>query len=288
MVNLKAKLSRNRLGLGAKSQNKQASLNVDSAYKTKWLSGLLVFVVVAIISFIYHLPASWAVQQAAKNNLIPSAVQLNQVEGTVWSGQAQLSLLENRQASTLGQLHWQLSGWALLGLQTRVDLNLQTKSGGARGQLTTGLLNQQQIVLTGLEGQLPVQDLKQLIPQAYRNLGELQGQLALDELELAWNVTDNWLNKVSGSLQFTGLDMMGVSFPKLGLTPTLQGSDIRIVAIGSGGGWTLDGQAILNTKTYQTDFKIVSETAESMPDWTDLFMQKNSPVLATLKQKGRF
>lgn len=289
MVKVTRKLTKSSFGLGRPAQKRQAAhAGASSRHKTRWLSGLLVFAIVATGSFIYHLPASWVVQHAVNNQLIPASVQLNQVQGRIWSGQAQFGLVENRQTTNLGQVHWRLNGWALLRLQAQVALNLQSKHGGARGQLTTGLLKQQQITLSELEGRLSMVDLQPLLPAAYRNFGELKGQLILNTLGFVWDAPSNWLSALSGSLQFVDLDMMGIRFPEMALTPTLQSNTIRLDALGGGQGWSVTGHALVNLKNYQADFKMEADSAESMPDWSELFMQKNSPVLATFKQQGRF
>ena len=256
--------------------------------KTRWVAGLLIFVLVATISFVAHIPASWVLKQTIEHNLIPPQIQLNQPQGTLWNGQAQLSLVQQTQTSELGQLHWNLSALSLLSLTIHTELNLQTQRGGLRGELSTGLLTQTQIELEAVQGQIPVNDLKPLLPEAYRNLGDLQGQLTLNEIGLIWNVSGNWFTDVSGSMQFTQLDVMGVTFPQLTLTPSLQDKDIRLETIGSGAGWNLTGQSLVNLTTYQADFKLQADSPDTMPDWTDLMMRRNSPVQASFKQNGRF
>ena len=272
----------------AKASGQQKHTQNQQASKATWKGGLLVFVLVAIISFVYHIPSSWVIQQASQNSLIPNHIQLNQAQGTIWNGKAQLSLTENNQTVELGQLHWRLSGLSLLSLHLDADVNLQTKSGGARGHLITGLFNQEQFEFSRLQGQMPVQDLQPLLPEAYRNLGELTGQVLLNDLGFVWDTSSNWLTEISGSVQFSKLNVMGVTFPKLALTPTLQDNNMRLEALGSGAGWNLTGQALLNLKNYQADFKVEAETPENMPDWTELIMRKNSAILATFKKKGRF
>ena len=259
-----------------------------SSSKTAWGTGLLVFGLVTVVSFVYHLPASWVVQQASENGVILQNIKLTEVQGTLWTGQAHIALVEQKQAQSLGQMHWQLSALALLSLHIDSDFSLLTSTGGSRGNVSTGLLNQQQIELSELQGQIPVSDLQPLLPKAYRNLGELKGQLELDNVGLVWDSSSNWLSAINGSLAFSQLDVMGVTFPTLVITPSLQENDIRLETIGGGEGWNLSGQALVNMKQYQADFKIQADKPETMPDWTDLVMRKNSAVLATYKQKGRF
>ena len=278
MFNLKNKLLKTARGDAGQKKTTR---------KPRWIAGLLIFILVASTSFLVHIPASWVLKQATQNNLIPSYIQLDQPQGTLWNGQAKLSLMESSKAVELGQLHWQLSALSLLSLNVDTDLNLQTQRGGLRGELSTGLLNQTQIELEEVQGQIPVNDLKPFLPEAYRNLGDLQGQLTLNDMGGDWDTSSNWLNAISGSLQFTRLDVMGVTLPKLAVTPVLQESDVRLDVTGGGEGWRLSGQTLVNLTTYQADFKLESDSPVSMPDWTDLIMRKNSPVLATFKQQER-
>jgi|GEM_PF-2204785 len=283
MLNFRGKIS------NASDSNAKGALGQKQpASKTRWLAGLLIFILVATASFVAHIPASWVLKQVTQNHLIPTNIQLNQAQGTLWNGQAQLSLLEPNKTLELGQLHWQLSALSLLSLNVNTDLNLQTERGGMRANLSTGLLNQTQIEVKDLQGQIPVNDLQPLLPPAYRNLGDLQGQLMLNKIGLLWDTSSNWLNELSGSMEFSQLDVMGVTFSKLTLTPILQDKNIRLETLGRGAGWNLTGQTLLNLKTYQADFTLQADTPESMPDWTDLMMRKKTPTLATFKQQGRF
>ncbi|MEA3404406.1 MAG: type II secretion system protein N [Pseudomonadota bacterium] len=259
----------------------------EQGTKSKFGLWILGFVFITLVSFIYHLPASWVLQQAEQQQLIPKGMKLTQVKGTLWQGQAQLSLVEKAQTNALGQFHWQLSGWALLSLQADIDFKLNTANGGARGNLHTGLMNQEDIRVSKLEGLLPVNDLKPILPKNVRSLGELKGQLTLNNLQLSWNQPTQWLISAEGSVELTELDVMGVVIPKIAISPTIKENKLHLDTVGGGQGWSLTGQALVSTKEYQTDFKLKADNPDSMPDWTELIMRKNSAVLATYKQKGR-
>jgi len=249
-----------------------------------WVLG---FVFLTLVSFVYHLPASWVMQQAKQQQLIPESVELTQVKGTLWQGQAQLGLNEKTQTHALGQLHWQLSALSLLSLQVDIDFKLNTQNGGARGNLNTGLLNQEDVQLSQLEGLLPVNDLKPILPKNARNLGELKGQLVMNELQFGWNQPAKWLTSAAGSMQLTQLGVMGVEIPKIVISPTIKEKKLHLETLGGGQGWSLTGFALISSESYQTDFKVEADNPNSMPDWTELVMRKNSAVLATYKQKGR-
>ena len=287
MVNFKGVKRATHKMKASAGQNSMHNQENNKGSKRLWLAGLLVFSLVASVSFVYAIPASWMLEKANQNGLMAKTIQLTQPQGTWWHGQAQLALVDPMQTTHLGKIQWQLSVLGLLSLNLNADVNLRTKSGGVRGNLSTGLLNQEQIEVLALEGQLPLSDLQPLLPNAYRNLGELQGQLALEGLGLVWDSTLNWITEINGSLQFSQLDIMGVTFPQLALTPVLQNNHMRIDALGGGQGWRLTGQALLDLKTYQADFKIEADNPNTLPDWTELVMQKKSPVLATLTQTGR-
>lgn len=255
--------------------------------KSKYGLWFLAFIFITFVSFVYHLPATWVIQQAEQQQMMPKGIQLTQVQGTLWQGQAELALVDNTQPHVLGQFHWQLSGLALLSLQADIDFKLNTHHGGARGNLHTGLMNQEDIQLSGLEGVFPINDLKPLFPKQVRSLGELKGQLELSDLQLNWNQTENWITSASGALQLAGLDIMGVIIPKVSISPSIKESHLHLDTVGGGQGWSLTGQVLINAKEYQADFKVKADNPDSMPDWTELVMRKNSAVLATYVQKGR-
>jgi len=273
-----------RLALKRVSKQKDTSKQTTKPRLSLWFLG---FVLITFVSFVYHLPASWVIHQAEQQQLIPKNIKLTQVQGTLWQGQAQLGFVEQSQSQALGQFHWQLSVLALLSLQTVVDVKLNTRSGGARANLKVGILNQDDIQVSQLEGVLPLNDLKPVLPQHVRNVGELKGQLALNDLQLNWNQSEKWLTSVAGSLQLTKLDVMGVVIPNVLVSPAIKEKKLHLETQGGGQGWSLTGFAIISAKNYQTDFKVKADNSDSMPDWTELVMRKNSAVLATYKQKGR-
>lgn len=247
----------------------------------------LAFVLLILLSFIYHLPASWALQQLQQQQPLPPQLQISQVQGTIWDAQAQLSWRESQQSIALGKLHWQLSGWALLSLRTQLDFNLDRAQGGVRGTLSSGLLNQQQLQLSAVNGLLPLAELQPLMPREYRNLGKVQGELQLMDLDLTWDQGTGWITAVGGALQLSQLDIMGAGIPAVELRPSMMDSSLKLAAQGSGQGWQLAGEALIGMENYQLDFAVKAENSATMPDWTDLLMQRKSPVLAIFEQRGR-
>lgn len=249
---------------------------------------LLVFLLVLIGSLLYHLPASWVFKQMDIQSQLPKSMQLSEPQGTLWNGRTQLRFSQSPQSVFAAELDWQLSPWALLMMNANLSISLNNALGGASWKVNTGLLDQNQIELSDLDGQWQLAALQPFLPNAVRGFGQLKGQLTLQKLAMIWDGKQNWLTAVEGELQISGMDFMGMKIPSLKVKPEMKNQQVALNLIGGGAGWELSGNSLLGAKTFQHDLKIQADNAKSMPDWVDLMMRKKTPVLATLVQKGRW
>ncbi|MDX1347647.1 MAG: type II secretion system protein N [Thiomicrorhabdus chilensis] len=255
-----------------------------------WLG--LVFAAVVLVSFAYHLPASWVLQQlpAQAKQQLEQKMFISDVQGSLWSGQLKLGLNQAKQNVPLGTLSWQLNPWALLAMNLNADMQIVPSqgAGGLDWQLSTGLLNQQSIELADLNGKMEMSALQGMLPASVKGLGELKGQLSFQQINVVWDTQLQWATQLSGDVKVAQLDVMGAQIPHLSLTPSLKGKQIQVAAQGGDKAWQLNGSSLLNAKSFQHNFTIKADGANNMPPWVDLVMRKKTPTLATFNQKGRW
>lgn len=106
--------------------------------KRYWLTAT---VLIAILLVIIKLPATWviyAVQKAAPN------LQVSDVSGTLWSGQAKYSQwFSNGHTLALGKLDWQIRGLSLLMLNPCVNFSSEASNQYVKGLACVSLLSQE-------------------------------------------------------------------------------------------------------------------------------------------------
>ncbi|WP_373019696.1 type II secretion system protein N [Thiomicrorhabdus sp.] len=253
------------------------------------LAGLLsIFVLVLLISFVYHLPAGWVFKQMNLQSQLPKNLHLSEPQGTLWQGQTQLTFSPSAQSVFSAKLEWQLSPWSLLMLQPNLAMSLDNAQGGSKWNIATGLLDQSRIEVSDLNGMWQLTAFQAFLPNSVRGLGELKGQVGLLQLGLVWDVQTGWLASINGSAQFSQADFLGANIPQLKVEPALKNKQVELSLDGGGPGWKLSGSSLMGPKAFQHNLKIQADNAQSMPDWIDLVMRKKTPVLATLVQKGRW
>lgn len=256
----------------------------------KSLAGWIVlFLLVLLVSLLYHLPANWFVKQTQLLDRLPKNVQVSEIEGRIWQGAMRLSLKKGNQ--DIGRLHWELSPWSFFGLNVKAQMRLDQAQGGAHWALSASMLNPQSVHLEALEGQWPLQSLMPLMPPSISVLAGsagAKGQLSLDQVDLQWALDKNWPTSVQGSVNLNGVDLMGVQIPKLKIEPELADQSLTLKLNGGGDGWQIGGASKLTPKSFNHQVTIRADQPAKMPSWVELFMRRNSPVLATLNQKGRW
>ena len=102
------------------------------------LFGVLGLIVLLLVALVWLFPASKAIDWAG-DRLKP--LQLQDVSGSVWNGQGQASL----NGQTLGRLHWQASPLSILGVNQRMQLQLDGGTVVADVDLAPGAMNEIQL-----------------------------------------------------------------------------------------------------------------------------------------------
>lgn len=109
---------------------------VKKINKKKQRRRLIILGVVSYLIFLLvNLPASFLVDQVLSSTKTARLVKLNQVQGSVWSGQA---LDASIGAINLGILNWDLSPWGFLLGDIDVDLKFNQDETQGSGQLSIG------------------------------------------------------------------------------------------------------------------------------------------------------
>lgn len=132
------------------------------------------YIITGIISYCLFLliltPASSIIAQL---NLPPQRISLQNVSGSIWSGQIDHATINRQQ---LDNISWSLSPWALLTASINSDIEADFLDNRVQAQLSYSLLSGN-INLTDIQSSLPA---SQLQKQLNLPFGELDGHINLN------------------------------------------------------------------------------------------------------------
>ena len=155
-----------------------------------WLLGFFAFLITLVVTAPLHF--LWPYVQP---QLPPLPVKIQQVSGTLWDGQAQLT---QRQVGQL-DVNWQLSPWSLL---TGVaNLNLAVTGNGVRLQGQAQANVRQQLTLSYIQGYLDANVMSQ---ELRRNQVSLVGNFELSQFNARFDGQARQLLEATGQLVFSG------------------------------------------------------------------------------------
>lgn len=103
---------------------------------------VLVLVITWMVALVIHLPAGWVWAQVARQVPVPEVVEVQQVGGTVWSGDAWLHV----QGLPL-RLSWQLQPGSVIHGFVPLEWRLQSRGSRAEGSVTTMLDGRVRVLL---------------------------------------------------------------------------------------------------------------------------------------------
>ncbi|WP_178863900.1 type II secretion system protein N [Thiomicrorhabdus cannonii] len=249
----------------------------------KW-GGLTVLL--TIFSLTYHLPAGWVAQQVALS--IPKQLQLTMWQGRVWQGAVDVTWQTPLEKIDLGQLRWDFNPWALLGMQAETALQWSHSQGGAHTTVAVNILDKDLILISNLEGRLPLAFAAGLLPVGKRLGGGVEGTVDMDIDTLEWNAVNGFPQAIKGELALSGVNAMGIELPQLKLVPSMQNQQVVVALDGGAKAWRLNGEVRFDQQHHQANLTIKADSAEAMPAWTDLLMRKTSPIEAVLRQQGKW
>ena len=239
--------------------------------KASWMLGS-VFVFALILSLLVHIPAAWLFSQAdLQAKLKPSKIELNAIQGSLWQGQAQLSYSEN----AFGELAWELHPLSLLLLQLDTELSWKYQDSQLKGNLTSSLLAPEKPHFVASSGILHAEDVSYLLsdsmPRYKMFLQGAKGQLEMTEVNVVFDLHQQWFASLTLQAQGAELELMGNRFPAMQLSAN-KGPDDKVVsaAISSSqaDAWSLQLDAKLQKGfKYQGQLDVKAASANSVPDW---------------------
>lgn len=160
----------------------------DFIPRLRWLVLLLVL---ALVLALTQIPATWGAYFITQGNTLG----MTGVNGTLWDGRASMVSIEiDNNAYSLGELHWQLDPWSLLGLQPCANVS--------------AVLERQQIAgraCASLNGSLKVTDASIDAPADLIQAGipvPIDGDLVANISSLA--MKGEQLQELEGNLSWTG------------------------------------------------------------------------------------
>lgn len=245
------------------------------------------FVLVFVISVLYYLPAKSVVAELEAAGVIPEQVELNQVQGAWWNGEANLTVQAagRNEVLPLGKLHWQWQPLALLSLDVAVAIQLDQQQGGLRAQVEQSLFDFERLSVTSLSTQQNLSWWQSWVPEMAL-LGKVEGTIQISELAFDWNYAQQWPEHTYGQVTMNQLKLLGDSAGIIVLD--LKQPDEKLVCSVSGGpeAWSLSGEVTVQSDTFESDIKLQASAGQALPDWSELFMQRVSTNQANWQYKG--
>lgn len=167
---------------------------LKTIWGARWLLllGLLTFLITLLITMPLHFV--WRYLEPQLQGL---PVQVTQVRGSIWQGNARLLV---PQLSELGAIqgHWQVQPWSLFRAKLQVQLDLETSDLRLQLPLT---LAPNQIAIDAGHGYL---DLVALKPILARERGSAEGAVELQRLQAKVALDPVLIETMAGQLTYTG------------------------------------------------------------------------------------
>lgn len=239
------------------------------------------FLLVVLVSVIWHFPASWLLSQPEVKQNLPKTVQLEQASGTWWQGQANIAF-KNK---SLGRLSWQWQPLDLFKAQLGLELFLTLDRGKIQGQLLT---DGNQLTVENLIANVPVAFFADFAPQMALLKGA-KGEIFMKNVDAIVDIKKQWPDSVAGTIALVDFEAMGMTIPQVEIKPQVQNNQILLPVNGGGKGWKLSGQTtLIAPNQFKHNLNLKSQNEDLMPDWAGLMMRSVSDTEARLKAQGRF
>lgn len=233
-----------------------------------------------VVALVLHFPASYLVKKL--NPQLPPGLLLNQVNGTLWQGDLQISWQQN----PMGKLAWQTEFWPLLTGYTQLKLHWQQGMSQLDIQLRS---NRDRLQVQKLQGDIELAQISQPFQSQYFFLRGLSGGVHLRDIQAELEYDPLWTKTVGGQVLVTDFQVMDIQIDQLRLTPSQTADDLDVAIGGQGPGWTLDGQAQLTPpNSYQYQIQLKADSQNTMPDWVPMMMRQTSPTQAQANNRGQW
>lgn len=180
-------------------------------------------------------------------------VELFQVQGTLWSGTAQAVVVRGK---TLRNFSWELKPLGLFKGRIEADVKFDSNTTWASANVGVGL--GEKIVVSSLQGQLPVVELQALLPPAP---AKLAGMLQLNFDKLVYASESKQLEYAQGRVEWQGASVTVMQEAAIGdyqldLTTTDQGVEGTFSDINEGPMQVQGGLTLGLDKQYKVDAKL--------------------------------
>lgn len=251
-----------------------------------------VFLVVFLLSAVWHLPASWLYEVTEAETHLPKSfkqkVKIQQINGSWWQGKVRLSIKDDGWLD-VGQVAWTWQPSALLDgdLGLALDWMLSENEQISLFVATNG----QHLSLQEIDGSAKVAKLAQFHAVTSGLLGDAGGEVFFKNmaLELPLGRKKVWPQSIAGKLVLSQFSAMGMEVERIKVTPELQKSLIQFNVDGGGKGWQLTGHSqVIQPNRFKHNLLLKADKADTMPDWASLVMRQKSNIRAELRTKGRF
>lgn len=207
----------------------------------RWWHIFLITLLAYLLSLIYLIPAKM-VYQYFKGS-VPNEIVLDGVKGELWSGTVEKF---SYQGSKIGRLQWELQPMRILIGELSFKTLLQSHSGHLQGEIA--LSYQQKIVMKGVSGNMPVDEITQLFPFIPLML---KGIITIDIDRVVADIYGRLLD-AKGELLWHQAKMISPASADLGsivltIQPDSKSQGLDALLNGSQGDILLNGKANLNT-----------------------------------------
>lgn len=248
----------------------------------------LLWLLVLLISLVWHFPASWVLSQPTVAQQLPPALKLKAVQGPWWQGKMQLSWEDTHLKKSLGQVQWQLAWGELLSGNVGMTLHWKQHKQSAQAYVSS---NGETLWVRNLNLSADLSQWISLIPQYGGLLSEAKGQTSVKQLNAQLDLRKNppWPSALSGEVQLKRLDAMGAQVPLVVLRPEVKQNQIVLKLSGGGEGWRIQGETrVMQNHQYRSQLGIYADSAQQMPSWVSLILPMKSPNKAESTQSGRW
>jgi hypothetical protein len=251
------------------------------------------FTCTLVFSMLYSLPARWVISQPMVQKQIPQQWLIEAVEGSVWNGEMALSTHITDKSGAilnLGLLNWDLDWLPLfkanIGSQqkwiltegSQVDFYIEKEILSAEAPL----------FLSNVRGNIDIAQLIQHLSVAGLQTLAATGQMVVSDIDVALDPLTLWPQEVSGQFELRSLSSFGINIAKLTVVPSMVAQTLLLSLSAQENGWKLTGRvSIKENHTYDITLSVKADSAQKMPDWSQLMVQK-TPTSATFINQGKW
>ncbi len=147
---------------------------------------LLLGALVYLLSLVFLVPAGWIWQQASAQVPLPAQVQVMQVAGRLWDGEAGIVV-----AGFPLRVDWRLQMPSVTSLELPARISVESSQSSLHGDVTVGWPASAQLDASGI---VVVAEFEDMIRRSGGAM--IEGEVIIDRLKMAW--ADNQITRAEG------------------------------------------------------------------------------------------